>query len=62
MRLMAITRKQSSLKALPPLQNVLTMYREAGSLMQDILKLKYDLEGSQSMEIDLSKIFWKSFK
>jgi uroporphyrinogen decarboxylase len=40
-----------------PLDNVLAMYREAGSLTEEVPQWIYDIEGPESTEINLSKLF-----
>ncbi len=46
-----------AVQPLSPLANVLAMYREAGSLMKEVPGWVYDIEGPQSTEINLSKLF-----
>jgi uroporphyrinogen decarboxylase len=40
-----------------PLENVLAMYGQAGSLMEDVPNWIYEIEGPDSSEINLSKLF-----
>ena len=46
-----------AVQPLSPLENVLAMYREAGSLMEEVPRWIYDIEGPESTEINLSKLF-----
>ena len=40
-----------------PLENILMLFREAGSLMENIPDWVYDIEGSEDTDINLSKLF-----
>ncbi len=40
-----------------PIQNILALYRESGSLMKNIPEWVYDIEGPQDTDINLSKLF-----
>ena len=40
-----------------PLENILAMYSEAGSLMKEIPELVYKIEGQDSTELNMSKLF-----
>ncbi len=40
-----------------PLENVLAMYREAGSLLEEVPPWVYGIAGPESTEINLSKLF-----
>ena len=46
-----------AVQPLSPLENVLAMYQEAGSLMDQVPPWVYDIAGSESTEISLSKLF-----
>jgi len=46
-----------AVQPLSPLENVLAMYREAGSLMDEVPQWVYEIEGPESTEINLSKLF-----
>jgi uroporphyrinogen decarboxylase len=40
-----------------PLENVLAMYRQAGSLLEDVPQWIFEIEGPEGTEINLSKLF-----
>ncbi len=40
-----------------PIENTLTMYRLAGSLMEDIPQWVYDIAGEAETKINMSKLF-----
>jgi uroporphyrinogen decarboxylase len=46
-----------AVQPLSPLENVLAMYREAGSLVDEVPKWIYEIRGPESAEINLSKLF-----
>ena len=40
-----------------PLENILAMYREAGSLMEEVPDWIYDIEGQEDAGLNMSKLF-----
>ena len=46
-----------AIQAKSPIENVLALYRRAGSLMEEIPSWVYDIEGSQDTDISISKLF-----
>jgi uroporphyrinogen decarboxylase len=46
-----------AVQPLSPLENVLAMYGEAGSLMEQIPAWVYDIQGPESTEMNMSKLF-----
>jgi uroporphyrinogen decarboxylase len=46
-----------AIQARSPLENVLALYRTAGSLMEKIPRWVYDIEGPAQTEINMAKLF-----